>query len=224
MRRVPAPPRSTASGSGRTTTDPCPDRNPDRELRLPDRLTARQNLAYYGRLYGLTDAALREAHRHLAVVSLTDVADRRVSGFSKGMRQRGDRPALLHEPQVIYFDEPTSGLDPEAAKSIRSHRRVAGGRSVDPLYTHNLDEAERLCDRIGILNRRLMAEGTRPRLAAASAGGRLVQVDGGPVDASVWLGLSARSPSCGPCVPRSATSGSSWPSRGRTRPTSSVSW
>ena len=81
---------------------------------LHDRLTARQNLAYYGRLYGLTDASLRDAvSRYLEVVGMTDAADRKVGGFSKGMRQRvAIARALLHEPRVIYLDEPTSGLDP----------------------------------------------------------------------------------------------------------------
>ena len=160
---------------------------------LHDRLTARQNLTYYGRLYGLTDAALQAAvDRHLAMVGLTDAADRRVGSFSKGMRQRvAIARALLHEPRVIYLDEPTSGLDPEAAKSIREV--IAGlreaGRSI-LLCTHNLDEAERLCDRIGILNGSLMAEGTptelRRRVRPATT---RVALDGGPVDATALAGL-----------------------------------
>jgi len=155
---------------------------------LHDRLTARQNLTYYGRLYGLTDAALRAAvHRYLAVVGLTDAADRRVGGYSKGMRQRvAIARALLHEPRVIYLDEPTSALDPEAAKSIRE--LVASlrdeGRSI-VLCTHNLDEAERVCDRIGILNGRLLAEGTPAELRRRGrAAATRVALDGGSVDAS----------------------------------------
>jgi ABC-2 type transport system ATP-binding protein len=79
---------------------------------LHERLSARQNLAYYGRLYGLQGGVLRAAvDRHLDLVGLTDVGDRRVGGFSKGMRQRvAIARALLHEPRVIYLDEPTSGL------------------------------------------------------------------------------------------------------------------
>jgi ABC-2 type transport system ATP-binding protein len=155
---------------------------------LHDRLTARQNLTYYGRLYGLTDAALRAAvDRYLAVVGLTDAADRRVGGYSKGMRQRvAIARALLHEPRVIYLDEPTSALDPEAAKSIRE--LVANlrdeGRSI-VLCTHNLDEAERVCDRIGILNGRLLAEGTPAELRRRGrAAATRVALDGGSVDAS----------------------------------------
>ncbi len=156
---------------------------------LHDRLTARQNLTYYARLYGLTDAALRVAvDRYLAVVGLTDAADRRVGGYSKGMRQRvAIARALLHEPRVIYLDEPTSALDPEAAKSIRelvvSLRDE--GRSI-VLCTHNLDEAERVCDRIGILNGRLLAEGTPAELRRRGrAAATRVALDGGSVDVSV---------------------------------------
>ena len=155
---------------------------------LHDRLTARQNLTYYGRLYGLTDAALRAAvDRYLAVVGLTDTADRRVGGYSKGMRQRvAIARALLHEPRVIYLDEPTSALDPEAAKSIRELVATLRdeGRSI-VLCTHNLDEAERVCDRIGILNGRLLAEGTPAELRRRGrAAATRVALDGGLVDAS----------------------------------------
>jgi len=155
---------------------------------LHDRLTARQNLTYYGRLYGLTDTALRTAvDRYLAVVGLTDAADRRVGGYSKGMRQRvAIARALLHEPRVIYLDEPTSALDPEAAKSIRELVATLRdeGRSI-VLCTHNLDEAERVCDRIGILNGRLLAEGTPAELRRRGrAAATRVALDGGSVDAS----------------------------------------
>jgi ABC-2 type transport system ATP-binding protein len=150
---------------------------------LHERLTARQNLAYYGRLYGLTDATLRQAvERYLAVVGLTEAADRRVGGFSKGMRQRvAIARALLHEPRVIYLDEPTSGLDPEAAKSIRDFVATLrdAGRSI-VLCTHNLHEAEQLCDRIGILNGRLLAEGTPAELRRGErASATRVDLDGG---------------------------------------------
>jgi ABC-2 type transport system ATP-binding protein len=159
---------------------------------LHDRLTGRQNLAYYGRLYGLTDAALEAAvDHHLELVGLTDAADRRVGGFSKGMRQRvAIARALLHQPRVIYLDEPTSGLDPEAAKSIREV--IAGlrdeGRSI-LVCTHNLDEAERLCDRIGIINGQLLAEGSPAELRRRTRPtATRVELDGGSVDPAVLAG------------------------------------
>ncbi|MGZ6372164.1 MAG: ABC transporter ATP-binding protein, partial [Candidatus Limnocylindria bacterium] len=126
---------------------------------LHDKLTARQNLAYYGRLYGLRGARLRDAvNQYLSVVEMTEHADRRVGGFSKGMRQKvAIARALLHEPEVIYLDEPTSGLDPSAAKTVRDFVATLRelGRSI-VVCTHNLDEAERLCDRIGIMRGTLL--------------------------------------------------------------------
>jgi ABC-2 type transport system ATP-binding protein len=126
---------------------------------LHDKLTAAQNLAYYGRLYGLSGGALRSAvDRYLGVVGMSEHADRRVGGFSKGMRQKvAIARALLHEPEVIYLDEPTSGLDPSAAKTVRDFVATLRslGRSI-VVCTHNLDEAERLCDRIGIMRGTLL--------------------------------------------------------------------
>jgi ABC-2 type transport system ATP-binding protein len=134
---------------------------------LHDKLTARQNLAYYGRLYGLRGADLRRAvDRYLGVVGLPDDGDRRVGGFSKGMRQKvAIARALLHEPEVIYLDEPTSGLDPSAAKLVRDFVATLrdAGRSI-VVCTHNLDEAERLCDRIGIMRGTLLQVDTPSRL------------------------------------------------------------
>ena len=126
---------------------------------LHEKLTARQNLAFYGRLYGLRGMRLKDAvDRYLAVVEMTEHADQRVVTFSKGMRQKvAVARALLHDPEVIYLDEPTSGLDPSAAKTIRDFIATLRslGRSI-VVCTHNLDEAERLCDRIGIMRGTLL--------------------------------------------------------------------
>ena len=134
---------------------------------LHDKLTARQNLGYYGRLYGLRGANLRRAvDRYLSVVGLPDDGDRRVGGFSKGMRQKvAIARALLHEPDVVYLDEPTSALDPSAAKTVRDFVATLrdAGRSI-VVCTHNLDEAERLCDRIGIMRGTLLLVDTPARL------------------------------------------------------------
>ncbi|HVM25477.1 MAG TPA: ABC transporter ATP-binding protein [Candidatus Limnocylindrales bacterium] len=146
---------------------------------LHDRLTARQNLAYYGRLYGLRGRPLAQAvDRYLRVVGLSDAADRKVGGFSKGMRQKvAIARALLHEPEVIYLDEPTSGLDPSAAKTIRDFVATLrdAGRSI-VVCTHNLDEAERLCDRIGIMRGTLLQVDTPARLRRGN-GTAAVRVD-----------------------------------------------
>jgi len=139
---------------------------------LHDKLTARQNLGYYGRLYGLRGAALRRAvDRYLGVVGMLDEGDRRVGGFSKGMRQKvAIARALLHEPDVLYLDEPTSALDPSAAKVIRDFVATLrdAGRSI-VVCTHNLDEAERLCDRIGIMRGTLLEVDTPARLRRRNA-------------------------------------------------------
>jgi ABC-2 type transport system ATP-binding protein len=148
---------------------------------LHDKLTARANLGYYGRLYGLRGTALRRAvDRYLGVVGLSDEADRRVGGFSKGMRQKvAIARALLHEPDVIYLDEPTSALDPSAAKTVRDFVATLrdAGRSI-LVCTHNLDEAERLCDRIGIMRGTLLQvdtpAGLRRRNGTASVRVELV--------------------------------------------------
>ena len=146
---------------------------------LHDKLTARANLAYYGRLYGLRGAGLRRAvDRYLGVVGLAADGDRRVGGFSKGMRQKvAIARALLHEPDVIYLDEPTSGLDPSAAKMVRDFVATLrdAGRSI-VVCTHNLDEAERLCDRIGIMRGTLLRVDTPARLRRQN-GTALVRVE-----------------------------------------------
>jgi ABC-2 type transport system ATP-binding protein len=146
---------------------------------LHDKLTARQNLAYYGRLYGLRGANLRRAvERYLGIVGMSAEADRRVGGFSKGMRQKvAIARALLHEPEVLYLDEPTSALDPSAAKTIRDFVATLrdAGRSI-VVCTHNLDEAERLCDRIGIMRGTLLKVDTPARLRRGN-GMAAVRVD-----------------------------------------------
>jgi ABC-2 type transport system ATP-binding protein len=134
---------------------------------LHDKLTARQNLGYYGRLYGLRGGALRRAvDRYLGIVGMADQGDRLVAGFSKGMRQKiAIARALLHEPEAIYLDEPTSALDPSAAKSVRDFVATLrdAGRSI-VVCTHNLDEAERLCDRVGIMRGTLLLVDTPAKL------------------------------------------------------------
>jgi ABC-2 type transport system ATP-binding protein len=149
---------------------------------LHDKLTARQNLAYYGRLYGLTGGHLREAvDRYLGIVGMSEHADRRVGGFSKGMRQKiAIARSLLHEPEVIYLDEPTSGLDPSAAKTVRDFVATLRelGRSI-VVCTHNLDEAERLCDRIGIMRGTLLRVDTPASLRRNGRGATVrVQLNG----------------------------------------------
>jgi ABC-2 type transport system ATP-binding protein len=121
---------------------------------LYDKLSAQTNLDFFGRLYGL-DAAQRAEGigRYLRLFGLWDRRDEVTGTFSKGMKQKlAIARALLHDPSVVFLDEPTAALDPEAAfivrEAIETLRRA--GRTI-VLATHNLDEADRLCDRIAFV-------------------------------------------------------------------------
>jgi len=137
---------------------------------LYERLTARDNLRFFGTMYGVAEAELPgRVDDLLAAFDLAARADDRVGGFSKGMKQRlALARTLIHQPELLFFDEPTAGLDPEAARSvtelIESLSRERG-RTVF-LCTHNLDEAQRLCNRVGVINQgRLLAVGAPAQLA-----------------------------------------------------------
>lgn len=123
---------------------------------LYERLSAWDNLDYYGRIFHLPKAVLSgRIEALLYQVGLWDEKDNKVGTFSRGMKQRlALARALLHEPELLFLDEPTAGLDPEATVMIRqlilalAHE---GGRTIF-LNSHNLDEVERICSRIAILN------------------------------------------------------------------------
>jgi ABC-2 type transport system ATP-binding protein len=124
---------------------------------LYDRLSAGRNLSLYAKLYGVADVE-GQVRKYLQMLGLWERRQDEAGAFSKGMRQKlALARALLHEPRVIFLDEPTSGLDPEAAKLVRDFiEELKGeGRTIF-LCTHNLDEADRLCDRIGIFKSRLI--------------------------------------------------------------------
>jgi ABC-2 type transport system ATP-binding protein len=124
---------------------------------LYGRLSARENLGLYAELYGAADPD-GQVRRYLELLGLWERRDDPAGGFSKGMRQKlAIARALVHEPPVLFLDEPTSGLDPESARVVREFIATlrAEGRTI-VLCTHNLDEADRLCDRVGMLRRRLL--------------------------------------------------------------------
>ena len=134
---------------------------------LYDSLSAYDNLDYYGRFYDCTEEERKERIPHyLKMLDLWDKKDAAVGTFSKGMKQKlAIARALVHEPSVLFMDEPTANLDPEAAKAVRDIiLELKKQKKTIFLNTHNLDEAQRICDRIGILNTRLRAIGTPEEL------------------------------------------------------------
>jgi ABC-2 type transport system ATP-binding protein len=147
---------------------------------LWDRLTVRENLRVYADLYGLQSPA-RAVDRVLDLFELADHASARAAELSKGMRQKvALGRALLHEPGILILDEPTSGLDPEITRSVRRmlEEQRAAGRAV-LVSTHNLDEAERLADRVAVLHGRLIALDRPATLRRRLTTGRLiVRVEG----------------------------------------------
>ena len=125
---------------------------------LYDRLSAWQVLLFFARLHELPDAA-RRVEEQLRTFDLWEHRDVPSAALSKGMKQKvALARTLLHDPEVLFLDEPTAGLDPATQRTVREllHRLKARGRTLF-VTTHNLDEAERVADRIGVLSRRLLA-------------------------------------------------------------------
>jgi ABC-2 type transport system ATP-binding protein len=141
---------------------------------LYDSLSAYDNLDFYGKLYDCTEVQRKEnIQRYLTMLGLWEKKDVMAGTFSKGMKQKlAIARALIHDPRVLFMDEPTANLDPESSKTVRDFiMDLKKEKRTIFLNTHNLDEAQRICDRIGILNTKLMATGT-PTELERSVGGR----------------------------------------------------
>ena len=134
---------------------------------LYESMSAYKNLDYYGRFYKLTQAKRRERIEYLLrLLGLWDKRDVAAGTFSKGMKQKlAIARALVHDPQVLFLDEPTANLDPEASKAVRDFIiELKKEKRTIFLNTHMLDEADRICDRVGILKTKLVAVGNPEEL------------------------------------------------------------
>lgn len=140
-----------------------------------DNLSAEYNLRIFAELYEVRDAA-GQVEKYLKMLGLYDRRLDTAGTFSKGMKQKlAIARALLHEPRLLFFDEPTAALDPEAAHLVRDFiaELKKEGRTIF-LCTHNLDEADRLCDRIGVFKSRLLVVDTPAKLRASVFGRKVV--------------------------------------------------
>ncbi|HYH59669.1 MAG TPA: ATP-binding cassette domain-containing protein [Thermoleophilaceae bacterium] len=134
------------------------------EAGLDPRQTGRELLVLQGRLFGMTPAESgQRAQELIELVELTDAADRRIKGYSGGMKRRLDlASALVHQPEVLFLDEPTTGLDPASRLTVWDEMRRINARGTTVfLTTQYLEEADQLCDRLAIIDGgRIVREGT----------------------------------------------------------------
>jgi ABC-2 type transport system ATP-binding protein len=145
---------------------------------LYENLSAEKNLEFFAKLYGLDRKyALHQIERYLKMLGLWERRKDASGTFSKGMKQKLSMArALLHEPPVLIFDEPTSALDPEGAKQVRDFVQELKNEGRTVIYcTHNLAEAQSLCDRVAIIKRALIRVGT-PRELQQALYGRKVEI------------------------------------------------
>jgi ABC-2 type transport system ATP-binding protein len=150
---------------------------------LYEDLSAFENLDFYGKLYDCPEGHRREnIERFLKLLGLWERKDARAASFSKGMKQKlALARALVHEPKILFMDEPTTNLDPESAKTVRDFiLEIKKQGSTIFLNTHNLNEAQGICDRIGIIKTKLLTIGSpeqlRESLAKPKTEIRLAQV------------------------------------------------
>jgi ABC-2 type transport system ATP-binding protein len=168
------------------------------ELAIYEELSGRENLEFWGRMAGLSsrDAKARVVEL-LAALTLTDRAQDAVKKYSGGMKRRINLGcALLHRPQLLLLDEPTVGIDPQARLNILEFIRNLRASGTAILYTtHYLEEAETLCQRIGIIDHgRLLAEGTLGELQERLGGDRLfaLEADFKNTSPDAWAGFHQR--------------------------------
>jgi ABC-2 type transport system ATP-binding protein len=168
------------------------------EIALYPLLSPRENLWTFGRYQGLTGAPLASGiHASLDWIGLADRADDKTARLSGGMKRRLNIAAgTIHGPRVLLLDEPTVGVDPQSRERIYGMIGELKARGVSLVYTtHYMEEAERLCDRVAIIDHgKIIAAGTKEELVRRTVGARqavLVETDG-PIPAVLAATLSAR--------------------------------
>ncbi len=163
-------------------------------LSLYGELTGQENVAFFGRMYGLAGERLKErVDWALDFAGLTSRRKDRVRTYSGGMQRRLNLAcALVHDPETIFLDEPTAGVDPQSRNFIFENIEALKARGRTILYTtHYMEEAQRLCDRVAIMDHgRVLALDTVPGLIAAHGGSSVVEVefDRPPADTSALPG------------------------------------
>ncbi len=185
---------SPTEGSARIGNMDISDQNDTQKIRkiigyVPDnvglyeQLSAYENLLFYGKLYDYPERELEtNIEKYLRIVDLWDERNKPVGTYSKGMKQKvALARALVHEPTLLILDEPTANLDPESSKNIRDLilDLKKEGRTI-LFNTHNLDEAQRICDRVGILKTTIRAIDTPNNLKEKYGSEKLivVRIDG----------------------------------------------
>jgi ABC-2 type transport system ATP-binding protein len=149
------------------------------ELALYPTLSAYDNLIFFGRIYGLKGKVLRERVAEvLEIVGLTDRAKDRIENYSGGMKRRINIAAgLLHKPEILFLDEPTVGVDPQSRNAIFESVEALNKQGLTILYTtHYMEEAERLCNRIAIMDFGKVIALDTPKALIESLGGGLLRV------------------------------------------------
>ncbi|ACU97946.1 ABC transporter ATP-binding protein [Saccharomonospora viridis] len=150
------------------------------EIALYPELSARENLRYFGRLYGIPRRRLTERIEEvLEAVGLTERGDDKVQTYSGGMKRRTNiGVALLHEPKLLILDEPTVGVDPQSRAAILDNVEQLVGDGMSLLYTsHYMEEVERVCTRVGIIDKgRVVADGTKRELVSELGGTDTVEL------------------------------------------------
>ena len=174
---------------------------------LDERLTARDNLSFYADLYNVPRPEVSErVNSLLTEFELAGRADEKVGGYSKGMKQRlALARALLHKPDVLFLDEPTAALDPVAARHVNTLVEILAGREGCTVFlcTHNLVEAQKLCDRVAVMQHgQLMAVGTPSELTRQYVSRLDVELEVDPLQMDLALETLQKVPQLAITTPR----------------------